>query len=106
VADHAARPEGQAAVTRKSDTMAAKRERKRMRAKLFAAQAGICALCGAPMLPTIRDVADMRVMATIDHIEPRALGGSDERANLRAVHHGCNSTRDHLNIVGVPLVLS
>lgn len=90
----------------KVSTMAAKRERKRMRAMLFSAQAGICALCGAPMLPYVGHIADMRMMATIDHIQPRALGGSDERSNLRAVHHGCNSTRDHLDIVGVPLVLA
>lgn len=42
---------------------------------------GICALCGEPG-------AD-----TADHIVERRDGGSDDPANLRAVHRGCHNRR-------------
>nr|WP_221884778.1 HNH endonuclease [Actinobaculum suis] len=30
---------------------------------------------------------------SIDHVLPRALGGSDDIANLRPAHRGCNSAK-------------
>lgn len=36
-----------------------------------------------------------RLTATVDHIIPRALGGSDDRENLQLAHFGCNASKRH-----------
>ncbi len=81
-----------------------KRKVAAMRRSLFTRQGGICYLCGGPM--ELYAVNGRTVdMATFDHLLPVADGGSDDESNLRMAHQGCNSIRDRLNIVGVPLAL-
>jgi 5-methylcytosine-specific restriction endonuclease McrA len=52
-----------------------------LRALVFAEYGRTCWLCGA-------DGAD-----TVDHKQPRALGGTDALANLRPAHAYCNTGR-------------
>jgi 5-methylcytosine-specific restriction endonuclease McrA len=53
----------------------------RRRPYILARDGYVCGLCGGLG-------AD-----TVDHIVPRALGGTDDDANLRAAHGRCNSGR-------------
>lgn len=53
----------------------------RLAAAVFAVHGRVCHLCGRPGA------------TTIDHIIPRALGGTDDLDNLRPAHHRCNSAR-------------
>lgn len=53
----------------------------RLTALVFAEHGRVCHLCGMPG-------AD-----SIDHIIPRALGGTDELDNLMPAHARCNSSR-------------
>jgi 5-methylcytosine-specific restriction endonuclease McrA len=55
-----------------------------LRAAVLAARGTVCHLCGMPG-------AD-----TIDHIVPRALGGTDDIDNLVPAHKRCNSSRGAL----------
>lgn len=52
------------------------------RARLIAENGKICAICGKP----IEDDEDI----TVDHILPRALGGSTTYDNLQLAHRLCN----------------
>lgn len=52
-----------------------------------------CRLCGEPVDMSIPG-PDRRA-PSIDHIVPRALGGSDYRENLQLAHKGCNSSKRH-----------
>lgn len=52
-----------------------------------------CRLCGEPVDMSIPG-PDRRA-PSIDHIIPRALGGSDYRENLQLAHKGCNSSKRH-----------
>lgn len=52
-----------------------------------------CRLCGAEVDMTLK--SPDRLSATVDHIVPRALGGSDDRSNLQLAHRGCNSSKRH-----------
>jgi 5-methylcytosine-specific restriction endonuclease McrA len=54
------------------------------RERLFAAQGGLCAICGQPLDPVIH-------RATTDHVIPLALGGRDALGNFVAVHRRCNT---------------
>jgi 5-methylcytosine-specific restriction endonuclease McrA len=51
-----------------------------------------CALCGLPLNFDAKPAS--RWSPSVDHIIPLSLGGDpfDDR-NLRATHHGCNSSR-------------
>ena len=80
-------------------------EKLRLRKELFARQAGICYLCGAPMIYQLdRCAPHHNALATFDHLTALADGGASDRSNLKLAHHGCNSLRDRSNIVGVPMV--
>ncbi len=58
-----------------------KRRFKRMRAKVLAENRGICTICNqAPA-------------TTLDHILPRAAGGTNERHNLRGACPDCNTKK-------------
>lgn len=51
----------------------------------------VCGLCLEPIDPTLP--SRNRMAPSVDHIVPLALGGSDDDANLRPAHIGCNSRR-------------
>lgn len=51
----------------------------------------LCHLCGNKV-ETWRGVSHP-LLATLGHIVPRSLGGSDDESNLRTAHMGCNSKR-------------
>lgn len=55
---------------------------------------GWLCFCGSPVIPwgSSEDPYDP-LYATLDHIQPRSLGGSDDDENLRTAHFGCNSER-------------
>jgi 5-methylcytosine-specific restriction endonuclease McrA len=64
---------------------------------LWAAQSGLCALCGEAMprgrFETPHASVWKKLRPTIDHIRPRVKGGSDERANLQLAHASCNRVK-------------
>lgn len=61
----------------------------------LAAQAGAwCRLCGLPVDLAVK--SPNRAAPSVDHIVPRALGGSDDLTNLQLAHRGCNSSKRHL----------
>lgn len=45
----------------------------------------VCGICGSQILAS--------EPLHIDHVQPRALGGSNVLSNLRPVHGRCNSSR-------------
>lgn len=53
---------------------------------LWEKSGGICALCDKALEPIAAKVH-------IDHIVPRAAGGTNEVDNLQAVHKSCNSRK-------------
>lgn len=59
------------------------------RCRLAEAQNWRCCWCGKHLTP----VPDQKNSATIEHINPRSLGGSDEMDNLAAACSRCNSRR-------------
>lgn len=52
-----------------------------------------CRLCGLPVDMAIK--SPNRWAPSVDHIIPRALGGSDAPENLQLAHRGCNSSKRH-----------
>ena len=52
-----------------------------------------CMLCNKKFAKR-RDFGSSRSSITIDHIQPRSFGGSDELSNLRLAHRRCNSERN------------
>lgn len=68
--------------------------RKYITAAEVAAEDGTeCKLCGEPVDMTVSHPG--RWSPTVDHIIPRARGGSDYRENLQLAHKGCNSSKRH-----------
>lgn len=59
-----------------------------LRRDLYFRDGFICGICG----DTIEDPNDGQAVH-IDHIQPRAHGGTDEAGNLRLVHAVCNLRR-------------
>ncbi|MCA1971248.1 MAG: HNH endonuclease [Caenispirillum sp.] len=57
------------------------REWKRTADEFRALKGGICAVCGGPGA------------THVDHIVPRADGGTDDFSNLQLLHHGCHSAK-------------
>lgn len=64
---------------------------------LWQNQSGQCALCGKAMLTNRFDAPHARLWskwrATLDHIQPRAKGGSDRLENLQLTHAQCNKVK-------------
>lgn len=61
------------------------------RLEIYERDGFICQLCEGPVdlgLPFTD-----RWSATLDHIVPYSLGGSDDESNLRLAHRSCNSKR-------------
>jgi hypothetical protein len=50
-----------------------------------------CGLCGRPVDESVP--RSQRTGATIDHVVPVSLGGTDEPRNVRLAHRTCNSAR-------------
>lgn len=63
--------------------------RRRLIAALISRQGGVCWLCKRAMFES---------EITVDHIIPKARGGSGERENLMAAHGRCNSYRGDIAI--------
>lgn len=59
------------------------------RRALYERDAWLCQLCGDGVDPTLPPSHEWA--ATLDHIAPRSLGGSDDDENLRLAHRWCNS---------------
>jgi 5-methylcytosine-specific restriction endonuclease McrA len=74
------------ALTKKGST----RQWRKLRAAVLARDKGICHLCGR---------AGAR---TVDHLVPRAHGGSDDYWNLAAAHGTCNTERG-ARVAGQPV---
>lgn len=53
----------------------------------------VCRLCGGEVDMTMRSPDLMR--PSVDHIMPRALGGSNDPTNLQLAHAWCNSRKQH-----------
>lgn len=51
----------------------------------------VCQLCDTPVEMTLPWTD--KWSATLDHIVPYSLGGSDSESNLRLAHRSCNSRR-------------
>jgi 5-methylcytosine-specific restriction endonuclease McrA len=77
---------------RSEDVMEHRRRAKliarRFRATIYGRDESRCYLCGQMIDQAVR-FPDPR-SPTIDHVMPYSAGGSDEPANLRAAHLGCN----------------
>ena len=72
------------------------------RARLEAAQGGLCAYCFEPFVPFNGDTHDPLV-SSVDHVVPWALGGRNER-NKVAVHFRCNVEKGHRKPTGCELI--
>jgi 5-methylcytosine-specific restriction protein A len=57
------------------------------------ANSTVCGICGKPLHANPTDVA------VVDHIVPRARGGTDDTSNLQAAHRSCNA-RKSANLPG------
>lgn len=63
-----------------------------VRDALIAAQEGRCGICGEPFK---RTPWGEFVVANIDHVLARKLGGFDGPGNMIATHRKCNSIKGH-----------
>lgn len=68
------------------------RVRRQIRSDLYAAQGGLCSICGR-MMEFDGEFAYSQDYATIDHIVAISLGGSNRRENLRLTHRSCNEEK-------------
>jgi 5-methylcytosine-specific restriction endonuclease McrA len=50
------------------------------------ANATVCGICGQPF-------TDPNDPPVVDHIHPRAYGGTDDPSNLQAAHRSCNGRK-------------
>ncbi|MEU7489851.1 HNH endonuclease signature motif containing protein [Streptomyces fradiae] len=55
-----------------------------------------CGICGAPVDLTVRRADDAKWCASVDHVIPRALGGSHDPSNLQLAHLHCNQVKSDL----------
>ena len=67
-----------------------------LRRAIYERDGWICQLCREPVQER-RDPTDMWA-ASIDHVIPRAHGGTHDPRNLRLAHRYCNSIRSDARI--------
>jgi len=75
--------------------MSKKHERKGIVVELFNEQAGYCCYCAKPM--TLR-LSRPRT-ATVEHIKPRAHGGSNRPFNIAAACYPCNQKKKDTSLI-------
>lgn len=73
---------------------------RKVRLAIYEADEWLCQLCESPVRLDV-DVNHPRY-PTLDHIQPRALGGSDDPSNLRLACRQCNTLRG-TNVDWVPV---
>lgn len=75
------------------------------RRAIYARDAWTCRLCGHALSRS--EVPPHPLAATLDHVIPKAHGGSDDPTNLQAAHHLCNSAKRDLpaSMFTVPAVV-
>lgn len=83
---------------RRSDTAFCDQHARHARSTITAAEIAAedgawCRLCGEDVDLSV--ASPDRRAPSVDHIVPRALGGSDDRSNLQLAHRGCNSSKRH-----------
>ena len=61
---------------------------RRLRHHILTTRPAICAQCGQPIDLTLSGFHDYG--PTVDHVEPRARGGTDHPTNLQPMHRICN----------------
>jgi len=66
-------------------------DKQTMRVCMFILQDGLCAYCGAQM--ELHPAGAIDRLATVDHILPRRLGGSNDRLNKVLCCRNCNRTK-------------
>jgi 5-methylcytosine-specific restriction endonuclease McrA len=67
-------------------------EYERLRAELVEEALGLCPYCVQPFPVVVRNQW-ARPQATVEHIEPRSRGGTDQRSNLTVACYSCNSSK-------------
>jgi 5-methylcytosine-specific restriction endonuclease McrA len=82
----------------------ARRHRARLKAALFEAQDGICALCFERMNPPCSNPSrtNQPLSATLEHIFPLVMGGRD--ATAVAAHWECNQAKRNRRPTGCELL--
>lgn len=77
-------------------------ERISVRFSLYRAQGGFCLHCGRLMLLEFAGVKALEpLFATIDHIIPQSLGGTDDKANLQLLCKYCNEAKGNKLATGL-----
>lgn len=69
----------------------------KMTARQLALRDGpVCGICRGPVDMAVRRADDAKWCASVDHVLPRALGGSHEPDNLQLAHLHCNQVKSDL----------
>jgi len=76
------------------------RTRRVLRAEMFERQSGRCHWCAGRM-SIEREDAEAPNYATFEHLKPKAMGGTDDRANLVLSHRSCNDARGKRMVVAM-----
>jgi 5-methylcytosine-specific restriction endonuclease McrA len=74
-----------------------RRQRFQVRKELRRRDGDCCVWCGEPMLFGLPYASESG--ASIEHLVPRKLGGTDDIDNLALAHFGCNHQRNHRDTI-------
>lgn len=72
------------------------KRRHRVKERLLQEQDGLCYLCGCLMDLYDRDFPHNPRGASLDHVYPRIMGGSDAVSNMAMACYSCNQSKDSL----------
>jgi 5-methylcytosine-specific restriction endonuclease McrA len=78
-------PDYYTAEARNNRTKKRRQNRKNRIVKMLEEQNGVCYICGRTMQEN---------EITVDHVIPRAKGGTDSVQNLKLAHERCNHAKD------------